>query len=346
MTDSKHTDGIVAAPVVVEDDSSSEEEIHGLSDKEEENTQSSTTPQGLPSEPTPTQAQKTQREEEISRYERIMRSIQSGHAIVRVCIPSYYQAEDYIVYEVEVSNKKIRWNVWHRFDSFYMLHHMLLEIAASLSQNMARYISLPPFPEKRVKYITDHFEQEFIENRRMLLENYIKKVLVLPDFKHSNILTSFLTPDIDEIVLPPAQTGGRQKPIDLNDVLDVDEDDEITTVSIPQAQILKNDHAIFTINCSNANKRRSFGEWTVLKRFAEFHAFDIQLRTDLLENQPHALQLLPNLPTRQPKLLIDHLDESFIERRRLLTEAYLKRLIRHSIFRKHPITLKFLGVDL
>lgn len=332
--------------VVVEDDSdSSEEEIQGISDKEEHNNQqlqeASITPQNPPSA-----VQKTQREQEISRYERIMRSIANGHPIVRVCIPSFYQAEDYIVYEVEVSNKKIRWNVWHRFDSFYMLHHMLLEIAASLSQNLARFISLPPFPEKRVKYITNHFEQEFIENRRMLLENYIKKALLMPDFKHSNILTSFLTPDIDEIVLPPAQTGGRQKAIDLNDVLDVDEDDEVTSVGIPQAQILKNDHAIFTINCSNANKRRSFGEWTVLKRFAEFHAFDIQLRTDLLENQPHALQLLPNLPTRQPKLLIDHLEESFIERRRLLAEAYLKRLIRHSIFRKHPITLKFLGVDL
>lgn len=289
---------------------------------------------------------KAQREQEISRYERIMRSIQSGHAIVRVCIPSFYQAEDYIVYEVEVSNKKIRWNVWHRFDSFYMLHHMLLEIAASLSQNQARYISLPPFPQKRVKYIIDHFEQEFVENRRMLLENYIKKVLVMTEFKHSNILTSFLTPDIDEIVLPPAQTGGRQKPIDLDDILDLDDDDEVTGVSIPQAQILKNDHAIFTINCSNVNKRRSFGEWTVLKRFAEFHAYDIQLRTDLLENQPHALSLLPSLPGRQPKLLIDHLEETFIERRRLLTEAYMKRIIRHAIFRKHPLTLRFLGVDL
>jgi len=288
----------------------------------------------------------TQRDAEISRYERIMRSIHAGHAIVRVCIPSFYQAEDYIVYEVEVSNKKIRWNVWHRFDSFYMLHHMLLEIAASLSQSQARYISLPPFPEKAVKYVVDHFDQEFIENRRMLLENYLKKVLIMPDFKHSNILTSFLTPDIDEIVLPPAHTGGRQKPVDLDDVQDVDEDDEITSVTIPQAQILKNDHAIFTINCSNANKRKSFGEWTVLKRFAEFHAFDIQLRTDLAENQPQTMHLLPNLPTRQPKLLIDHLEESFIERRRILTEAYLKRLIRHAVFRKHPITLRFLGVDL
>merc|ERR1719461_1523566 len=191
------------------------------------------------------------RDEQRTRYERIMRSIQKGHAIVRVCIPSYYRAEDYIVYEVEVSNKKIRWNVWHRFDSFYMLHHMLLEIAASLSQNHSRYINLPPFPEKQVKVIVDHFEQEFIENRRMLLENYLKKVLVMPDFKHSNIVTSFLTPDMEEIILPPVESGGRQKATNLDEVIDIDEDDEITGVSVPQAQILKNDHAIFTINCNN-----------------------------------------------------------------------------------------------
>ena len=36
-----------------------------------------------------------------------MRSIQTGNHISKVSIPSYYQAEDYIVYEVEVSNKKV-----------------------------------------------------------------------------------------------------------------------------------------------------------------------------------------------------------------------------------------------
>merc|ERR1740136_118540 len=106
-----------------------------------------------------------------------MKSIRGGHPICRLAIPSYYQSEDYIVYEVEVSNKKVRWNVWHRFDSFYMLHHMMLEIAASLSQSQQRFITLPPFPEKRVKYVVDHFDPEFIENRRMLLENYLRKLL-------------------------------------------------------------------------------------------------------------------------------------------------------------------------
>jgi len=287
-----------------------------------------------------------EKEAEISRYDRIMRSIQTGHHISKVSIPSYYQAEDYTVFEVEVSNKKIRWNVWHRFDSFYMLHHMLLEIATSLSQSQQRYIVLPPFPEKHIKYVVDHFDREFIENRRMLLENYIKRILTMSDFKHSSIVTSFFTPDIDEIVLPPSSPGGRTEPINLDEILNKDDEDEITRVGVPMAQILKNDHAIFTVNCTNENKRKSFGEWSVLKRFAEFHAYDIQLRNDLSETNPNAIQFLPGLPGRSPKLLIDHLEESFIERRRILLEAYCKRLIRHPIYRKHPLTLRFFGVDM
>lgn len=320
-------------PETVDLHNEDEPEVQGISTNEE------------PNYPHQSRQQQMSREEEISRYDRIMQSISSGHNICKVSIPSYYQAEDYIVYEVEVSNKKIRWNVWHRFDSFYMLHHMLLEIATSLSQSQQRYIVLPPFPEKRVKYIVDHFDREFIENRRMLLENYCKRVLTMTDFKHSTIVTSFLTPDIDEIVLPPSSTGGRTTPVNLDDVLEVDDDDEITAVSIPQAQILKNDHAIFTMNCANANKRKSFGEWSVLKRYAEFHVFDIQLRTDLADNDPEAIEHLPSLPTRQPKLLIDHLEESFIERRRILLEAYMKRLIRVPTFRKHHLTLRFFGVE-
>lgn len=242
--------------------------------------------------------------------------------------------------------KKIRWNVWHRFDSFYMLHHMLLEIATSLSQSQQRYIVLPPFPEKHIKYVVDHFNREFVENRRMLLENYIRRVLSMPDFKHSTILTSFLTPDIDEIVLPPSSPGGRTEPENLDEILNIDEFDEITRITLPQAQILKNDHAIFTINCTNENKRKSFGEWSVLKRFAEFHAYDIQIRNHFAESNPTALEFLPTLPGRSPKLLIDHLEESFIERRRILLEAYCKRVIRQPQFRKHPLTLRFFGVDL
>lgn len=287
-----------------------------------------------------------EKEAEISRYDRIMRSIQTGHHISKVSIPSYYQAEDYTVFEVEVSNKKIRWNVWHRFDSFYMLHHMLLEIATSLSQSQQRYIVLPPFPEKHIKYVVDHFDREFIENRRMLLENYIKRILTMTDFKHSSIVTSFFTPDIDEIVLPPSSPGGRTEPINLDEILNKDDEDEITRVGVPMAQILKNDHAIFTVNCANENKRKSFGEWSVLKRFAEFHAYDMQLRNDLSETNPNAIQFLPGIPGRSPKLLIDHLEESFIERRRILLEAYCKRLIRHPIYRKHPLTLRFFGVDM
>ncbi|ETO17437.1 hypothetical protein RFI_19886 [Reticulomyxa filosa] len=42
---------------------------------------------------------------------------------------------------------------------------------------------------------------------------------------------------------------------------DIDETDEITDVSIPLAQILRNRHTIYHIHLVNCNNRKSFSEW-------------------------------------------------------------------------------------
>merc|ERR1712154_132881 len=59
-------------------------------------------------------------------------------------------------------------------------------------------IILPPFPEKRLKIFTDHFNEHFMENRRMLLDNYLKKLLLNQYLRHSEIFISFLTPPENE----------------------------------------------------------------------------------------------------------------------------------------------------
>merc|ERR1712130_1016090 len=59
-------------------------------------------------------------------------------------------------------------------------------------------IALPPFPEKRLKIFTDHFNEHFIENRRMLLDNYLRKLLLNQYLRHSEIFISFLTPPENE----------------------------------------------------------------------------------------------------------------------------------------------------
>ncbi len=82
------------------------------------------------------------------------------------------------MYEVDVSNKKLRWNLWFRYEFFDVLHQMMQELVTELSTPENRII-LPPFPEKRLKSFTDHFNEHFIENRRMLLENYLQRTLII-----------------------------------------------------------------------------------------------------------------------------------------------------------------------
>ena len=87
-----------------------------------------------------------------------------------------------MVYEVDVSNKKLRWNLWLRFEFFFV----------------EQRIVFPPFPDKRLKLFTDHFNAHFIENRRMLLDNYLQRILANRYLRHSEIFISFLTPPDNE----------------------------------------------------------------------------------------------------------------------------------------------------
>ena len=74
---------------------------------------------------------------------------------------------------------------------------MMQELTTELSTPENR-IMLPPFPEKRLKLFTDHFNEHFIENRRMLLDNYLQKILANRYLRHSEIFISFLTPPDNE----------------------------------------------------------------------------------------------------------------------------------------------------
>ncbi len=74
-------------------------------------------------------------------------------------------ANDVVLYQVYVSNKKLRWNLWLRYEFFYVLNEMMQQIVTESSTTKNRII-LPPFPEKRIKIFTNHLNQHFIESRR------------------------------------------------------------------------------------------------------------------------------------------------------------------------------------
>jgi PX domain len=119
---------------------------------------------------------------------------------------------------------------------------------------------------------------------------------------------------------------------------------EVTDISIPAAQILRGDHVIYQLDISNALKSQPYGSWVVLKRFAEFREFNVILRNIVADLFPRILRDLPHLPGREPKLLVNHLDPTFIEKRRLLLENYLRVLVALPDVQRIPEFLEFLGV--
>lgn len=62
------------------------------------------------------------------------------------------------------------------------------------------------------------------------------------------------------------------------------------------------------------------------KRFSDFVNFDYQLRTSFASH--HLLDNLPALPSRQVKLIMDHLNPDFVEERRLRLDEYVQALMK------------------
>lgn len=133
---------------------------------------------------------------------------------------------------------------------------------------------------------------------------------------------------------------------------------EVSDVSIPAAQVLRANHVVFQVNIENLAKLSAFSKWTVLKRYEEFYRLDLKIRSEikkietsspsLSEGMAEAQRLLaklPLLPKRQLKMLTDHLQTRFIEKRRLLLEVYLRKLITIPEICNMDCVLDFLGCN-
>ncbi len=242
-------------------------------------------------------------------------------------------------------------NVFKRFEQFSSLYADLSVLAASIADGFA----MPPFPSRQPKLLVDHMAREFIEQRRVILDNFLQKLVPFSDLCESQAFLDFVVPEDDDPFVPPPP-GPRAPPEpDLEaEVIDedafrssarrADEDySDVTAVAVPSAQVLRSEHVVYQVNVTNVKRRQSFQQWTVLKRFSDVCALDAALRTALAA-QPQVLLELPALPPKYSKYLFDHLDPDFIEHRRILLESYLKRIIAIRAVHKNPTWLEFFGV--
>eukprot|EP00455_Lapot_gusevi_P037453 TRINITY_DN4190_c0_g1_i1.p1 TRINITY_DN4190_c0_g1~~TRINITY_DN4190_c0_g1_i1.p1 ORF type:complete len:315 (-),score=43.67 TRINITY_DN4190_c0_g1_i1:164-1108(-) len=313
---------------------------------------------------------------EVNRKRAITDSISEGHQIHAITIPTTHVLSGVVFYEVDLNNRKLRWNVFRRYEQFSNLHEQLY-----LKMQTEDFPLLPPFPGRHFKFWVDHLNPHFIEQRRVLLENYLQKLLAILEYREHRLVLEFLIPEDDDQFVPATKRNSNasgsgsqeeekgkvekeaEQPVERErepsrsqveskqrDTVWYDDDDdvdsEVSSVSIPAAQILRGDHVIYQINVVNEKKRKSFSQWTVLKRYGEFAEFDAALRSYLATqvSLSHLIPQLPPLPPKQLKLWVNHLDLLFIEQRRILLEHYLKTLIALPEVNRLRLTLRFLGV--
>ena len=205
-----------------------------------------------------------------------------------------------VYYLITVVTPSSAWSCRKRYSQFEELHVHLLSQFPSLSFPCR----LPP---KRPKALVSHTDRHFIEERRILLEYYSRRMNTVKEVAGSTTFRGFFASDrLDALVPVP------------DDVHSFPSDAEITSVAIPYTRQMS-DHILYHIELCNAHMRRSFSEWSVLKRFLQFHEMDAAIRASHTA-EPYFLSTLPSPPSRQLKMVVDHQDAHFVEQRRVLLE--------------------------
>jgi len=232
-----------------------------------------------------------------------------------------------VFYYVNLEGSFNSWSISKRYSQFEELHSSLL-----LSEHAKKIPAGCDLPPKRLKMFTSHITPAFIEQRRVLLEAYLKRLLKVEDIAKSSILTKFMTSDVQ-----------KEKAPEVKKVTELPEDVEVTNITIPATRQMS-DHVLYQIDVTNSRKDAPFDKWTVLKRFGQFYDMDVAVRATFLD-KPDILQKLPEPPERKAKFLNDHSDDTFVEHRRVLLQNYLNNMLSVIEVVRHKDFLIFLGVD-
>jgi len=240
--------------------------------------------------------------------------------------------EGVVFYVVNVKGSFNSWSVEKRYSQFEELQLGLVDAKGQHSlHGLPTNLDLPP---KKYKLFTSHISPQFIEERRCLLENYLRKLLTSPDLAKNEMLLKFLTTDkCSDITQTSEIKSSEEMPDDV----------EITGVTIPATRSMS-DHILYQIDVVNSRKRKSFSKWTVLKRFGQFYEMDCAVRASFVDRSEIS-NAMPAPPQRRAKLFNDHMDTSFVDQRRVLLENYLQKMLSIVDVVRNKDFLTFLGVN-
>jgi len=166
-------------------------------------------------------------------------------------------------------------------------------------------------------------DSNFIETRRVELQDYLRLLIAVPHARDNPLLFEFLglgLPPTARIKLKPGET--------------------LSDVRIPKA--LQKDGATFFAVDALTSPSKEITQ--TLKRYSDFEAFNDKIRYSYEDNHPQLFKTLPDFPIKRSKLLEDHDSKEFNESRRLLLQAYLHKLLKVPHTNENPHFWKFLGL--
>ncbi len=114
--------------------------------------------------------------------------------ITEISIPATRVMSDHVLYTIDLVNERKRktYSKWTVLKRFTQIYEMDVKLRESLQEDEDALETLPPAPQRKVKLLFDHMDASFIESRRILLQNYLKKLIRCPVAIRSTIVLEFL----------------------------------------------------------------------------------------------------------------------------------------------------------
>ena len=119
---------------------------------------------------------------------------QTREEVCDIWIPSTKRQKDHVLYQIHWTSPESgqeddnnRWVALKRFKHIYQMDKKLRQ-----EMHPAVVKLLPMLPEKQSKVVHDHLDPDFVQTRRVLLNNYFKNLLKISDVQHSSVLLEFL----------------------------------------------------------------------------------------------------------------------------------------------------------
>jgi len=89
---------------------------------------------------------------------------------------------------LEKKKEYAKWTVLKRFGQFYEMDAL---VRSDFEKNQILN-SLPATPERKIKLFNDHTDANFVEQRRVLLENYLQKMVEIEEVVRDKHFLAFL----------------------------------------------------------------------------------------------------------------------------------------------------------